>query len=124
MVQAADGNSVADDPDRVDSHASRVNAVDTAPFASEHPQSRELCRCDCLKRMAKPIRSPGFDLDKSYCSAGPRDEVDFAMATSPPAIEYLVTVRDKKVASNSLTPSAQFVFACHCSSPIRVGLWR
>jgi hypothetical protein len=124
MVQAADGNSVADDSDGVDPNASRVNAVDTAPFASEHPQSSELCRGDCLERMTKPIRSPGFDLDKSYCSAGARDEVDFAMATSPTSIEYLVTVRDKKVASNGFTPSTQFVFACHCSSPIRVGLWR
>jgi hypothetical protein len=124
MVQAADGNSITNDSDRVDSNASRVNAVDTAPFTSEHPQSRKLCRGDCLERMTKPIRSPGFDLDKSYCSAGARDEVDFAVAASPASIEYLIAVRDQKVAGNGFTPSTQFVFACHCSSPIRVGLWR
>jgi hypothetical protein len=40
MVQAADGDSVTDDSDRVDSNATSVYAVDSTPFTSENPQSR------------------------------------------------------------------------------------
>jgi hypothetical protein len=66
--------------------------------------------------------SPGFNLDKGHRSPSAGDEVDFSVAATPPSIEHLVSVRNQKVAGNSFTPSPQFVFTCHCSSPIRVGL--
>jgi hypothetical protein len=121
VFKAANGESVANYSDRVDSNRSGVNLMNPTPFAGENPQSCEFGRGYRLERVPVPISPAGFDLDKGDGSSRSRDNVNFPLTATPTAIENLVAVRSKIVGGDSFTPSAQFVFECHCSSPNRVG---
>jgi hypothetical protein len=121
MFEAANGESVTYYSDRVDSNRCGVNLMNPTPFAGEYPQSCEFGRSNRLERMPVPIGPAGFDLDKGDGSSTSRDYVDFPMTATPTSIENLVAVGHEKIAGDSFTPSAQFVFECHRSSPNRVG---
>jgi hypothetical protein len=121
VFEAANGESVTSYSDRVDSNRCGVNLMNPTPFAGENPQSCKLGRGYRLERMPVPIGPAGFDLDKSDGSSVASNDVDFTVTAAPTSIDDLVAVRDEKIAGDGFTPSAQFVFVCHCSSPNRVG---
>jgi hypothetical protein len=121
VLKASDSDAVTDYSDGVDSNGCGGHPIRSAPFTRENPQAREFRRRYCFERVPVPARATRLDLDKRDGCRESRDDVDFSVTTPPPTIENLVPVRDEKVASDDFAPAPEFMFECHCSSPIRVG---